>query len=273
MIGRVAMDSVLENADVLAMLGGPEIHRPVTGLSGLSVTGPEEASILNRAAVAVEGGVCLDLGEEAPTLVTHDQALDRLLPQWRPVGRGDVLLNLFGAERLWDSHHHVQKLAERTRALVVPTAPGAPGEYGDLISLAAREGVSALAGVPSTLSGFARAALASDVLLPVRTLIWTRGEWTREGRATVERAFRGAGLWGLYGFPGIGVIAFNDPRCDPGRLHLLDDQVLETDAEGALLTRSGRGWTAAVVRYRLADRVEEAGCSCGRTNALRTTPR
>jgi phenylacetate-CoA ligase len=68
-------------------------------------------------------------------------------------------------------------------------------------------------------------------------------------------------------------MATNTPACDLRTLHLMPDQLLELDDEGALLTRAGDGWTVPVIRYRLGDRIGPAVCRCGREDALRVLGR
>jgi phenylacetate-CoA ligase len=56
-------------------------------------------------------------------------------------------------------------------------------------------------------------------------------------------------------------------------MHLLEDQLLEIDEQGALITRCGYGWTAPLARYRIRDEIVAAECSCGRNHGFRVLGR
>lgn len=212
-------------------------------------------------------------GQPKITYVAYHQALDRLRRQWWPLAPGDLLLNLFTPGRMWASHYYMQALAERSGCDVIPAGPYSPAEIGDWLDTFNRLGVDAAAGNPTALADLARGVLDAGGTLPIRKLIWMAEPWTRAKEETVRAAFPEAEIWGNYGSVENYVIATNTPACDLATLHLMPEQLLELDDEGALLSRAGDGWTVPVVRYRLGDRIAPAVCRCGREDGLRVLGR
>ncbi|MBB6174731.1 phenylacetate-CoA ligase [Nocardiopsis mwathae] len=276
-IGAVALDDVLVHARELAAAGGQAPPERVEDVSDLPVTGAADILCASRHAAASDGALLMSsggtTGRPKPTFVPHHQALARLTEHWNPLGPGRVLLNLFNAGRMWASHYYMLKLAEHSRATVVPFGPLAPDEVAAWSPAFADLGVDAIAGTPTGLADFAEGVLAAGAEIPVTTVIWMAEPWTDSKRDLVCRAFPRAGFWGNYGSVETYVIAVNDPSCDASVLHLLPGQLLEPDPDGALLTRAGDGWTVPVVRYRLGDRVTAADCVCGRPDGLRVLGR
>ena len=277
MIGQVPLEAVRRNAEALAALGGPAVPAGVRALSGFAVSGPAEIYAATQAAAAGRGSVLMSsggtTGRPKLTHVPHGMGLDRLLRTWRPLGPGNVLLNLFNAGRMWGSHYYMQTLAEKSHCTVIPSGPYPPEEVAGWLEMFKEVGLDALAGTPTGLADFAEGVLAAGETLPVRVIIWMAEPWTGTKRETVRQAFPEAGLWGNYGSVETWVMGTNQPGCDETVLHLLPDQVIEPDERGALLTRAGDGWTVPTVRYRLGDLVEPAECRCGRPEGLRITGR
>ncbi|MFI7453613.1 AMP-binding protein [Nonomuraea sp. NPDC049714] len=254
--------------------GAPE---SATGLADLDVTGPADVLDMTRAMAGDSGAMLMSSGGTtgAPklTFVPYHQAIDRLLEEWRPLSRGDVLLNLFNAGRLWASHYYMHRLAERSHCTVIPHGPLAPQEAGRWPQIFAQVGVNAVAGTPTGLADLARGVLDTETSLPIETIIWMAEPWNQSNVDMVREAFPQARFWGNYGSVETYVIATNTPDCDLTTLHLMPDQLIEPDDRGALLTRIGSGWTAPVVRYRLGDRIAAAECRCGRPDGLRVLGR
>ena len=279
MIGSVSLDSVHAHARQLAAVGGPHTPADPQALSDFAVSGPAEIYATTRAAAARGGSVLMSsggtTGQPKLTWVPHGMGLERLMRTWRPLHTGNVLLNLFNAGRMWGSHYYMQTLAEKSHCTVIPTGPYAPDQIERWLPMLRQVGVDALAGTPTGLADFADGLLraGSPGILPVTTVIWMGEPWTGTKRDRVGHAFPRAGLWGNYGSVETWVMAVNRPGCQGDVLHLLPDQVLEPDPDGALLTRAGTGWTVATVRYRLGDLVEPADCQCGRPDGLRVTGR
>lgn len=276
-IGELPWEALLVQAKELATVGGAPVPDAATALADLAVTGPAEILAVSRhlsadggAAVMSSGGTT---GRPKLTFVAHHQAIDRLRTVWQPLEPGNVLLNLFTPGRLWASHYYLQTLAERSRCHVLPAGPYGPDEVADWLPIFREVGVDALAGTPTALADLAQGVLDHGVGLDVRRVIWMAEPWTPAKETTVRSAFPQARFWANYGSVETFVIATNDPDCDLSVLHLMPDQLLELDDAGALLSRTGDGWTVPTVRYRLGDRVAAASCRCGRPRALRVAGR
>lgn len=270
-IGHVDPAAVRAAAARLAALGGsPAAAEPAE-------CGPAEVTAISRAIAATEGGHVVasggTTGKIKITTIAHHQGIPRLLRTWHPLHPGDMLLNIFRPGRLWGAHYFYNALAAHCEASVLPMGPVSAEELLDWSGVFGDTGVTALAGAPSGLADFAAAAKAIGVELPVRTVIWAGEPMTPARRDVIADAFPVCRLWGNYGSIETYVIGVNRPECDPGAVHLLPDQLLETDAERTLLTRTGDGWPVPVVRYRLGDRIAAAVCPCGQGDAFRVLGR
>ncbi|MCO1335646.1 hypothetical protein MO867_15015, partial [Microbulbifer sp. OS29] len=179
-----------------------------------------------------------------------------------------ILLNLFNPGRLWGAHYFIQSLAERCQSIVIPAGPFTPSEITNWAKMLQDTGINALAGAPTGLADFSQGLQQTGYTLPIDTIIWMGETWTKTTLRTVQRAFPSAGFWCDYGSVETHSIAVNCPDCDLNKFHLLTDQLIELDDQGALLTRIGDGWTVPIVRYRLGDLIQQASCPCGRPNAL-----
>ncbi|MFI6642982.1 AMP-binding protein [Streptomyces sp. NPDC050504] len=278
-VGRLPRDAVLAGAHALAALGGPQVPDRAADLADLAVSGPRDVLLASRAASRGGGASVMSsggtTGRPKLTYVAHHQALERLLREWRPLAPGDTLLNLFTPGRMWASHYYMQSLAERVGCDTVPTGPYGPGEVADWLGIFQEVGVNTLAGTPTSLADFARGVLdgGSGGAPKVEKLIWMAEPWAPAQERAVRAAFPGVRLWGNYGSVETYVMATNTPACDLQVLHLMPDQLIESDDAGALLSRAGDGWTVPTVRYRLGDRVAAAACRCGRGDGLRVLGR
>ncbi|ROO58940.1 phenylacetate-CoA ligase [Micromonospora sp. Llam0] len=278
MIGAVPWDELRDQARCnAAAVGGGAVPDTATGLADLPVTGPDEIFAVSHVVTRQTGGLLLSsggtTGQPKLTYVAYHQALDRLLRQWRPLVTGDLLLNLFTPGRLWASHYYMQALAQRCGADVAPFGPITPEEVDGWLPTLRRLGVNAVAGTPTALADLARGVLDAGATTPVQKIIWMAEPWTEEKVTIVRKAFPQVQLWGNYGSVETYVIATNTPTCDTSVLHLMPDQVLEPDDDGALLSRVGDGWTVPTVRYRLGDRLAAATCACGGPDGLRVLGR
>lgn len=276
-IGHIVWEDVLAQAQHLVSRGGSEIPAGARTLADLPVTGPAEILAVTRMAARGEGSVLMSsggtTGRPKLTYVPHHQAVQRLLPQWRPLNLNNVLLNLFNPGRMWGSHYYMQSLAEKSKCTVIPSGPFAPEDVGDWLPMFEEVGVDALAGTPTALADFAEGVLNAGGTLPVKILIWMAEPWTETKHQTMVKVFPDAGFWGNYGSVETYVIATNSPECDLEVLHLMPEQMIEPDDQGALLTRAGTGWTMPTVRYRLGDRIAAAQCRCGKPDGLRVLGR
>ncbi len=277
MIGTIDRETLLAHARMIASSGGKAVPDDAKELSDLEVCGAAEITAITRVAAERDGSVLVSSGGTTGipklTYLPHDMAFDRLLPVWRPLGIGDIVLNLYDAGRMWGTHYFVQKLAERSEATVIPSGPMTAEELEVRLPMLREVGVSALASVPSVLADFAEMVLKTGVTPPIKTIIWMGEAWTEAKRELVRRAFPEVQLWGIYGSVETWAMASNRPGCDESTFHVLSDEIIELDDAGALLTRAGDGWTVPVVRYRLGDRLTAAECSCGRGDALRVLGR
>jgi phenylacetate-CoA ligase len=270
-LGHVDPTALTLAVERLATLGGPPVSAEP------AETGPAEVTAVTRALAATDGGQVVasggTTGKIKITTIAHHQGIPRLLRTWHPLHPGDVLLNLFRPGRLWGAHYFYNALAAYCESAVLPMGSVSADELQDWAGVFADTGVTALAGAPSGLADFAAAAIELDVRLPVRTVIWAGEPMTPARRDVIAEAFPGCRFWGNYGSIETYVIGVNRPDCDPGTVHLLPDQLLESDADRTLLTRTGDGWPVPVVRYRLGDRVTEADCPCGDADAFRVLGR
>ncbi|MFI7273047.1 AMP-binding protein [Streptomyces sp. NPDC049879] len=207
------------------------------------------------------------------TVMAPDLGVPGVVAHWRPLGPGDVLLNLFSTGRMWGAHYFYNALATACHGTVAPMGALHPEEFGQWVDIIRDMRVNALAGAPNVLARFAGAALAAGVELPVRAVLWAGEPMTRARAATLGAAFPEAGLWGNYGSIETFVIGTSRPGCRLGTLHLLPGQLLELEDDGALLTRVGDGWPAPARRFRLGDRLRAAACPCGTDDAFEVVGR
>lgn len=226
---------------------------------------------MRRQATTDGGTVVLSGGTTgAPKLsvIAPDMGVPRLLATWRPLGPGDVLLNLFAMGRMWGAHYYYNTLAAYSSCTVAPVGALHPHEVAEWVPALTELGVTALAGAPNVLARFATAIHDTGADLPVRTVIWSAEPMTPPRAATIRAAFPAAGLWANYGSIETFPIGVNKPDCPLETMHLLPGQLLEPSERGALLTRVGTGWPAPAVRFRLGDRVRPVDCRCGEADAF-----
>ena len=227
----------------------------------------DELSAAGATLAARRGGFVVASGGTTgdPKIITlaPDLGVPRVLASWQPFDVGDVVLNLFPPGRLWGAHYFYNAVATHSGALAVPLGALGPPALPDWIDVIRGLGVTALAGAPNVLAGFADAMRHEGVRLGVRSIVWS-GEPLTEGHLQrLAQAFPEAGLWGNYGSIETFVIGISRAACRRGVLHLLPEQRLELDDGGARLTRRGGGWPVPAWRFRLGDRLARARCSCG----------
>lgn len=276
-IGRLSWERIRAASRIVSELADVDAPARPERLDELPVIGAAQILTISKQVTRNGGALLMSSGGTtgAPkiTYVAYRQALGRLRQQWWPLVPGNLLLNLFTPGRMWASHYYMQALAERSGADVIPAGPYAPAEIVDWLDTFNRLGVDSAAGNPTALADLAQGVLDAGGTLPIRKLIWMAEPWTKAKEETVRAAFPGVEFWGNYGSVENYVIATNTPACDLSTLHLMPDQLLELDDEGALLSRAGDGWTVPVIRYRLGDRIAPAVCRCGREDGLRVVGR
>jgi phenylacetate-CoA ligase len=269
---------LLAHARRLAGRGGAPVPAGARTLADLPISGPAEILAISRQASTTHGGSIVmssggTTGRPKLTFMAYHQAFARLSAQWRPLRPGGTLLNLFNPGRLWGSHYYMQAFAQHSGCAAAPMGPFEPDEVAAWLSTCEDMGADAVAGTPTVLADFARGVLDSGRGLRLSSLVWMAEPWTEAKLAVVREAFPEIGFWGNYGSSETHIIATSTPACEVGVLHLMPDQVVELDDDGALLTRVGGGWTIPVVRYRLGDRLAAAECRCGRPDGLRVRGR
>ncbi|GAB3439789.1 AMP-binding protein [Actinophytocola sediminis] len=262
-IGSVEPGAVL--AEALRWRGGDEVDDlppwPHPQLRAATV----ERAATTGGLMVCSGGTT---GSPKLTVLAPDLGVPKVLAHWRPLVAGDVLLNLFSTGKMWGAQYFYNAVATHSRAVVAPAGSFAPAEFAEWSAEIAGMGVTALAGAPNVLARFADMVAGSDLTLPVRSVIWSGEPLTPAHRTRVLAAFPDAGFWGNYGSIETFVIGVSRPDCDLSAVHLLPDQLLELEDDGALLTRVGEGWPTPAVRFRLGDRVRPVDCSCGGDNAF-----
>ncbi|WP_444904837.1 AMP-binding protein [Microbulbifer sp. CnH-101-E] len=271
-IGHLDWSQLLRHARSISVQGGLSVPPNANRIEDLPISGPKEILKVTKALAKTEGAILMSSGGTTgnPKLAytPFHQATQRLLQQWKPLGPGDVLLNLFNPGRLWGAHYFIQTLAEKSRAITAPVGPFTPSEVGAWLETFRKIEINALAGAPTGLADFAQGILDGNCKLNIKTIIWMAEPWTEKKFNTVRMAFPNAGFWCDYGSVETNSIAVNGPECDRDTYHLLADQLIEPDDHGALLTRIGDGWTVPIIRYRLGDLIRHATCPCGQPNAL-----
>jgi phenylacetate-CoA ligase len=245
-------------------------------LEDLPVTDSLVLAEVNRKRLAAGGGGYLVSSggtTDRPKFayVPHHQGAARIARTWRPLRSGEVMLNLFAPGRTWAAHYFYNRLAEECGAFTVPMGPMEPAEVAAWGPALARLGVSALAGTPTSITGYLRTARGRGPAM--RKVIWVGEPVDSECLAELAGQREPAELWGNYGSIETWVIAANTPACPPDVLHLLPGQALELDQPRPLLTRAGHGWATSLMRYPLGDRIEAVTCPCGAPGSLRVLGR
>jgi len=267
-IGSLTADQIIAEAKRWeALVPGSNSDGSVDDPKRLTPWTHAELKVAAAAYTSASGGLVVSsggtTGRPKLTTVTPNIGIPRILPIWRPLGRGDVLLNLFSVGKMWGAHYFYNLLATHSQSVVAPMGSLHPDEFGEWADTLVEMKINALAGPPNTLARFAESAREYGVELPIRAVIWA-GEPMTPGRiSSIQSAFPQAGLWGNYAAIENFVMGVSWPECRLGALHLLPEQLLEPDEEGALLTRIGEGWPAPAVRFRLGDQIRAAECPCG----------
>ncbi|MDS1271524.1 hypothetical protein RIF23_14590 [Lipingzhangella sp. LS1_29] len=274
-IGTAGADHVLAEARRwLGPANDPDDLQDFADLTPWTFTRMQDAARTrarsNGGLVVASGGTT---GAPKLTVMAPNLGVPRLLPHWRPLGAGDVLLNLFSPGRMWGAQYFYNALSGYCQSTVAPIGSLAPKDVAEWAPTLAGLGVNAIAGAPNAVARFAEAVSANGVDLDVRTIIWAGEPMTPARSTVIHEAFPEAGLWGNYGSIETFVIGVNRPGCRTDVFHLLPDQLLEPEDEGALLSRVGEGWPAPAVRFRLGDRVEPMTCPCADGHAFRVVGR
>ncbi|UWU75259.1 hypothetical protein N2603_35235 [Bradyrhizobium huanghuaihaiense] len=271
-IGTLDHSEIVAHAKSLQTHGGLPVSGMANSLGDLPVCDASTIYSITRTLAKGRGGILMSsggtTGKPKLTVNTFDQACGRLLAEWKPLGPADVLLNLFNPGRLWGSHYYMQELASASQAIIAPAGPYAIEDVSNWMSIFDHVKLNALAGTPTGLYEFALGVQMAGRSLPIEKIIWMAEPWVDGKREFVESQFPQAKFWGNYGSVETYVIGTNNPKCDPYTFHLMKDQIIEIDDEGALLSRVGAGWTVPIVRYRIRDELKPVRCRCGRADAF-----
>src|SRR5476649_577659 len=277
-IGELPFEKILIAAKEVEKLGGCLVPLNAKKLADLALSGPREIRIVTHNLNTENGSILMSSGGTtgAPklTYVNFDMGINRTFEQWKPFEKTDVMLNLFNAGRLWGSHYYIQGLAEKGHCTVIPAGPFKDDEIRIWLPILLDVGMNTIAGNPTGIADFGAGHLKHyGPNLSVKKIIWLAESWSEQKLKITKTAFPNAKFWGNYGSVETFIIATSTPTCDLGTLHLLPDQLLELDDEGALLTRVGNGWSMPTVRYRLGDKIKFIQCTCGRPYALKVESR
>jgi phenylacetate-CoA ligase len=276
-IGDLSTTVALEHARQLQLSGGTPLDGRIADWNDVPESTAREVYDISRRRADLDGAMLMSSGGTTGTpkltFVPYHQACSRLLREWRPLAQGDVMLNLFTPGRFWASHYYMQELAAVSGAIVAPTGPFDIDDIRNWVQIFRDNGVNALAGTPTGIHEFAIGVEKSGMTLPVSKIIWMAEPWVGGKRNFTRRVFPNAKFWGNYGSVETYVVGTNTPECDSDVMHLLEDQLLEIDKDGALITRTGPGWTIPLVRYRLRDEIVLTKCRCGRPHAFRVLGR
>jgi len=271
-IGTLDHGEIVSHARCLQSLGGPAVSDTASSLGDLPICDASAIYSITRTLSKGRGGILMSsggtTGKPKLTVNPFDQACGRLLAEWKPLIPSDVLLNLFNPGRLWGSHYYMQELAAASHAVIAPAGPYAIEDVRNWMTIFDYVQLNALAGTPTGLYEFALGVQMTGRSLPIEKIIWMAEPWVDGKREFVESQFPRAQFWGNYGSVETYVIGTNNPKCDPYTFHLMKDQALEIDDEGALLSRVGEKWTVPIVRYRIRDELKPASCRCGRDDAF-----
>lgn len=291
-LGAIDPDAVRDLARFFAGVGAPGtdwdalLRREHLSLQDLPTVDHVSLAAVNRRVLEACGGYLVSSGgtTDRPkfSYVPHHQGARRVAEHWRPLGPGDVMLNLFAPGRTWAAHYFYNQLAEECGTFTIPMGPMEAAEVAEWCPTLASLGVTALAGTPTSIAEFLSVArqatrpgaAGGEPAAPgIRKIIWVGEPLDDACRAEIARWPQPVGVWGNYGSIETFVIATNTPECPPDVLHLLPGQALELGLSRPLLTRAGDGWTTRLLRYPLGDLIEPARCPCGKAAGLRVLGR
>ncbi|RQS28986.1 preprotein translocase subunit Tim44 [Burkholderia sp. Bp8992] len=180
----------------------------------------------------------------------------------------DRVANLFTAGGFSTLYDGVNRLLEAIGANVLPI--GRLDAYGAdlpaMLNLIGRARPNVLVGTPTSVLQCLRLLDAYGVDLDVTKILYTGEAFTERKRAIVQRRWRDAAFFGLYGATETGFLGYHTPRCAEGHYHVLDDWFFLEEEDGQLLVTSRANPGLAMLRYRIGDRVRvgpSVRCTCG----------
>lgn len=187
-----------------------------------------------------------------------------IMDRWAPLAPDDVLVNLFTPGRTWSAHYFYNALAAALGATVIPFGGIGDEELDSWLDYFADQGVTALAGTPSTLQRVLAHCAATGRTPAVRTVIWVGEAYDDVTAALVAQVLPEAAVWGNYGSTETWVVGTNGPACATDVFHPLPYQHVELENDGAVLVTCCHSDTInPLLRYRVGDRGEFTLCPCG----------
>ncbi|HEX2581987.1 MAG TPA: hypothetical protein VHL08_08460 [Dongiaceae bacterium] len=276
-VGDLALEDVVASARRQEADGGPRVPQLIESLADLEVIGHDVIRITTEARSRREPMMLVSsggtTGQPKLTFIPQDQGITRVAREWPALGPGNTMVNCFHPGRLWGSHYLLQAIAQKQGASVVPMGSLAASEVAEYLPALEAARADAICATPTSAHEFCIGLQRAGSPIKIRKILWAGEPWNDVQKAEIRQIFPEVEFWGNYGSIETYQIGNNFPGCETDVFHLMSDQILELDPEGALLTRVGDHWTVPVVRYRLGDRIEKAQCSCGRAKAFRVIGR
>lgn len=191
--------------------------------------------------------------------------LEDITKLWKPLGKTDVLCNMFTPGKLWSSHYFYNALGERLASETIALGHVAPSEYAHWIDFMVAREVTALAGTPTTLKDLLRFCRTENRTLPsIGALLWVGEAFDSELLTLKDAVLPDARTWGLYGSTETWVVGYNFLNCPLDTFHVLPYQHLEIEGGRIALTNTHPQCLNPLLRYVLEDAAVWRDCPCGR---------
>ncbi|MDR6226589.1 AMP-binding protein [Desmospora profundinema] len=206
------------------------------------------------------------LGSPQINLIPSHLFLDDIIKNWKPLDSEDVFCNLFLPGKMWSSHYFYNALGDRLAKETIPLGPINESELGVWIRFFNEQGVTAIAGTPTTLKQIIGYCHREGLrLTTVRKVLWVGEQFGNDLAELLGKVLPEVEVWGLYGSTETWVIGYNGPHCSFDCFHLLPYQYVEVLEEGELAVTGVHPDTISIaLRYRLGDVGEWSSCLCGK---------
>jgi phenylacetate-coenzyme A ligase PaaK-like adenylate-forming protein len=184
---------------------------------------------------------------------------------WKPLGRGDVFVNGWGAGKLWGAHYLMGAYADLTGCTGIGLGAVNRSEYDVWLKFFVDRRVTSIGGTPSVLRPIIGRARELGVKLPdLRTVLWLGEAWSPGLDEDLPAVAPDARRWGLFGSTETWVVATNTPDCDDDCWHPLPSQLVHVGQDGLLdFTSLKPDGLNPVLRYQTGDAGEWTSCPCG----------
>jgi phenylacetate-CoA ligase len=186
--------------------------------------------------------------------------------QWRPLDRGDVFVNGWGAGRMWGAHFLAAAFADLSGCQVIALGSVTRDEYGDWLGFFADRDVTAFGGTPSVLRLWFAHARAEGIRLPaLRKVLWLGEAWHSQLDEDIAAVAPNARRWGMFGSTETWVVGTNTPDCPADVFHVLPEQLVHVGPDELLdFTTLNPDMLNPVLRYQTGDAGRFEACACGR---------